>query len=84
LRRPGLKKCGLRLHWAFIFLRCEICGKLRFSDFAQRSNPRVSRCPQIHGSVAESIDVTAKLNIAEVGINYKFGGPVVANIDFAI
>jgi hypothetical protein len=43
-----------------------------------RSSPRVSRCPQIHGSVAESIDATQKLNIAKVGINYKLRGPVVA------
>lgn len=31
-----------------------------------------------NGSLASSIDVTEKLNVAKVGINYKFGGPLLA------
>jgi outer membrane immunogenic protein len=31
-----------------------------------------------NGSFASSIDVSEKLNVAKVGINYKFGGPLVA------
>jgi outer membrane immunogenic protein len=31
-----------------------------------------------NGSLAASIDVSQNLNIAKVGINYKFGGPLVA------
>jgi hypothetical protein len=31
-----------------------------------------------NGSPATGIDVTQKLNIAKIGINYKFGGPLVA------
>jgi outer membrane immunogenic protein len=31
-----------------------------------------------NGSLAENTDVTLKLNVAKVGLNYKFGGPVLA------
>ena len=31
-----------------------------------------------NGSTASSIDVSEKLNVAKVGINYKFGGPLIA------
>jgi outer membrane immunogenic protein len=31
-----------------------------------------------NGSLATSIDVSEKLNVAKVGINYKFGGPLIA------
>lgn len=31
-----------------------------------------------YGSPATGIDVTQKMNVAKIGINYKFGGPLVA------
>jgi len=32
----------------------------------------------LRGSLGENIDVTQRLNVAKLGINYKFGGPLIA------
>jgi hypothetical protein len=36
------------------------------------------RANYANGSLATSTDVSEKLSIARVGINYKFGGPLIA------
>jgi outer membrane immunogenic protein len=49
-------------------------AEYNYIDFGTRTVTRHAS----NGSFAESIDVTQKLNVAKVGVNYKFGGPVLA------
>jgi outer membrane immunogenic protein len=45
-----------------------------YMDFGTRTVTRGNA----NGTVAQSIDVTQKLNIVKVGLNFKFGGPIIA------
>jgi hypothetical protein len=48
-------------------------AEYNYLDFATKTVTR----HDANGSLATSLDVTQKLNVAKVGINDKFGGPVV-------
>jgi opacity protein-like surface antigen len=49
-------------------------AEYNYLDFGTKTVTRQNA----NGSLAASLDVSQKLNIAKVGLNYKFGGPLVA------
>jgi outer membrane immunogenic protein len=49
-------------------------AEYNYMDFGTKTVTRYNA----NGSFATNIDVSEKLNVAKVGINYKFGGPLVA------
>jgi outer membrane immunogenic protein len=49
-------------------------AEYNYMDFGTKTVTRYNA----NGSFATNIDVSEKLNVAKVGINYKFGGPLIA------